>query len=474
MATLLSDAPNSEKLFRLAGLFAAHGRPVIVFSRHDSHYLIENFDIPKSSCVKMTSQEIENAIRPNPDDITHRITDFLWENKQAIIVISDVEYLLSINQFISIMNMFADTIDEVRMADHLLLVNCNMEVLTDVQRHTFEREFDAITSTYLDNLAMDAESLLDHPICMELSEEELSWIEQQIKFASGSGESDTTGNESMSGGANNFADEDLSEAREHLDRVISEWQDKPEVITARVNPENELTTSSDMVANLVDKAFSATLPKLAEKASQEVLPSKKASTNLPSKGSEEPVAIIRTPRQALRIKRTKKPNRSTGNPSKSQISIKAASQTNVVLPNIRDVTQISTRKQAIDAELEQRHSKIDNALKNMLTSKERKKSRELSQALNQNTNKVIQDIPMPRTKVKAHVAPVASSDARVIASSNIVGNDGSKRRPRESASRKQNTIDLEKNYRKWSTEYNSKASENNIDDADMYTKEGDT
>ncbi len=321
---------------------------------------------------------------------------------------------------------------------------------------------------------MDAESLLDHPICMELSEEELSWIEQQIKFASGSGESDTTGNESMSGGANNFADEDLSEAREHLDRVISEWQDKPEVITARVNPENELTTSSDMVANLVDKAFSATLPKLAEKASQEVLPSKKASTNLPSKGSEEPVAIIRTPRQALRIKRTKKPNRSTGNPSKSQISIKAASQTNVVLPNIRDVTQISTRKQAIDAELEQRHSKIDNALKNMLTSKERKKSRELSQALNQNTNRVIQDIPMPRTKVKAHVAPVASSDARVIASSNIVGNDGSKRRPRESASRKQNTIDLEKNYRKWSTEYNSKASENNIDDADMYTKEGDT
>ena len=55
----------------------------------------------------------------------------------------------------------------------MLLVNCNMEVLTDVQRHTFEREFDAITSTYLDNLAMDAESLLDHPICMELSEEEL-------------------------------------------------------------------------------------------------------------------------------------------------------------------------------------------------------------------------------------------------------------------------------------------------------------
>ena len=43
------------------------------------------------------------------------------ENKQAIVVFSDVEYLLSINDFISIMNMFRDYVDDVRMADHLLM-----------------------------------------------------------------------------------------------------------------------------------------------------------------------------------------------------------------------------------------------------------------------------------------------------------------------------------------------------------------
>ena len=53
--TLLNDSPDSGKILTLAGLLASHGRPVIVFSRHDSRYLIENFDIPKSSCVKMTS-----------------------------------------------------------------------------------------------------------------------------------------------------------------------------------------------------------------------------------------------------------------------------------------------------------------------------------------------------------------------------------------------------------------------------------
>ena len=84
----------------------------------------------------MTSNEVVDSIPPNPDEIKHKVTDFLWENKQAIVVFSDVEYLLSINDFISIMNMFRDAVDEVRMADHLLLVHCNMEVMTDMQRHT--------------------------------------------------------------------------------------------------------------------------------------------------------------------------------------------------------------------------------------------------------------------------------------------------------------------------------------------------
>ena len=49
----------------------------------------------------------------------------------------------------------------------------------------FGREFEFITTTYLDNLVMWNHEE-DHPICMELTEEELSWIEQQIKFSSGS------------------------------------------------------------------------------------------------------------------------------------------------------------------------------------------------------------------------------------------------------------------------------------------------
>ena len=166
----------------------------------------------------------------NLDKIKQKVTNFLWENKQAIVVFSDVEYLLSLNEFSPVMNMFREIIDEVRIADHLMLVHCNLEILNDVQRHTFEREFETITTTNLETLTMDAESLLDHPICMELSEEELSWIEQQIKFSSQNGESELTGFESISGGASALAEEDISEAKKISTNLSANGKNRPNLL----------------------------------------------------------------------------------------------------------------------------------------------------------------------------------------------------------------------------------------------------
>ena len=108
----------------------------------------------------------------------------------------------------------------------------------------------------------------------------------------------------------------------------------------------------------------------------------------------------------------------------------------------------------------------------MLTSNVRKKSRELSQALNQTKSIIIQDIEQPKPKPMTHVSQSLSSDAVVIGASEIIGSDSSKRRSRESASRMQNAIDIENNYRKWSTEYDSKSSLVNDDYAELGDEEG--
>ena len=466
---LLNDSYDSQKILNLAGLLASHGRPVIVFSRHDSSYLTEQYDIPNSSCVNLTTNNTEDSIKPNPEDIKGKIADFLWENKQAIVAFCDIEYLLSFNEFSSVMNMFRDTIDEVRMADHLLLVHCNLEVMSDIQRHTFEREFDPVTTLYLDNLLMDAESLLDHPICMELTEEELSWIEQQIKFSSEYEKSNTISNESMTGGASNLAEEDILEARENLDRLVNEWQDEPSVSLAPPITNYEPSNSPDMVSNLVEKAFSAKFEAIEQETNLDDSLRKSADAAPSKQVNSKPVEIVKTPRKAIRIRRTKKPKRSGKKPSTSQISIKAASNSNVILPNLMEVTEVSSRRQAIDLDLKRRSSKIDNALENMLTSAKRKKSRELSQAINQNRARIIQNFKNHKSKPKVHLSPSLSNETVVIAASDIISSDPSKRRSRESASRAQNTIDLESTYQKWSTEYAS----NSVSADDDYNELGD-
>ena len=470
--TLLNDSQDSNNTLSLAGLLASHGRPVIVFSRNESRTLVENFDLPQASCVIMTTNDYPDSVKPEPDKIKQKVTNFLWENKQAIVVFSDVEYLLSLNEFSPVMNMFREIIDEVRIADHLMLVHCNLEILNDVQRHTFEREFETITTTYLETLTMDAESLLDHPICMELSEEELSWIEQQIKFSSQNGESELTSFESISGGASSLADEDLSEAKEHLDKLVNEWQEEPKIVNAPQPPDEIISNRNNIVSNLIETAFSANFDTAQEPLMSNDLPARDINHGPQIDAQVTNLELIKGPRQALRIKRIKKTPRRKSSINSSQISIKAASNRNVKLPDITEVTKLSSRREAIDGELEERSSKIEDALKNMLTSSERQKSRELSQALNQKSGKTIQDIKPAKTKSRLHTTPPISSDTVIISASNITGSDSSKRRSRESASRTQNTIDHENNYRKWATEYKSQSSDDSFDYADAASGEG--
>ena len=451
--TLLNDGEDAEKVFNLAGILASHGRPLLVFSRHDARGLSVSYDIPIASCLKMTSTTSENTVLPNLDDIQDKLSNFLWANKQAIVVFSDLEYLLSINDFSSVINLFRSIIDQVRLGDHLLLVHCNLEVMDDRQRHMFVREFETISTTYLENLILDGESLLDHPICIELSDEELSWIEQQIKFSSND-QVDGADYEVISGGASSIADEDISEAKDKLNQLVDEWQapaiDSPQPIQSQTSD----SKSNELLTNIVEKAFSAAIEVVEEEVqtSDEIIVQSAEKTK-PEKPVKKVVAKVKSPRTALRVKRAKRPKVTKSNAFTASESTAAAINRKVELPDINHVTKIKSHRQAIDTDLSQRSVKMDDALKNMLTSSQRKKSREISQALNQNAQKTAHQMPTIKSKNNLQLSPKVSSKSVVYSSSDIASSDASKRRSRESASRTQNKVDIDKNYQKWSTQY---------------------
>ncbi len=142
----------------------------------------------------------------------------------------------------------------------------------------------------------------------------------------------------------------------------------------------------------------------------------------------------------------------------------------VILPEIGNVTKIRSLRQAIDTNLTTRAEKMDAALQSMLKSTNSNNSRSLKQALNQKSQSSASELPVVKTKRNLPVNRKINVDTIVHSSSDIAKGDISKRRQREFASRGQSVIDVDKNYQKWSTEYQTKSS---ISDEELISYEGD-
>ena len=461
---LLNDGDSPAKLLDLAGILASHGRPILVFSRNDTNSLVANHNIPESSCLIVSTVESKQSILPNSISISEKINDFLWANKQAVIVITNLEYLISIIDFDIALRMLRDIIDNIRSSDHLLLVHCDLEVMNDQQRHIFMREFETINSIYLESLVMDPESLFEHPICMELTDEELSWIQQQITFSKTGNIDQLTGSTITTGGEINLADEDLVEARDNLTQVIDNWQDVSQSKETITPPNIEQNKDPNMISNMVDKAFSANIDTIRQ---EEV---KSTSVSEPKTETPESVVIknpetkkAKGPRPAIRLKRAKRPKPHTNKSFSRPARTVAAISNNVELPNIVDITEVNRQTQAFTASLDERARKMENALENMRLSDERTRSKFVYQTKVDENLDSINDLQTEERRTVTLPLRNVDVGAVVHSSTDIIQSDTSKRRQRESAKRVQTVRDFEKSYQKWSSEYSSKNSINEPD-----------
>ena len=414
--------------------------------------------------ITTSTVESKQSILPNSTSISEKINDFLWANKQAIIVITSLEYLISIIDFDIALKMLRDIIDNIRSSDHLLLVHCDLDVMNDQQRHIFMREFETINSIYLEGLVMDPESLFEHPICMELTDEELSWIQQQITFSKTGNIEQLTASTTTSGGAINLADEDLVEARDNLTQVIDNWQDLSQTKELITPPPIEQEKDDDMISNMVNKAFSADIDTIRQDDVK--------STRVSKPKTEIPKPIVmknsvtkksKGPRPAIRVKRAKRPKPHTSKSFSRPCRTVAAINNNVELPNIVDVTEVNRQTQAFTASLDDRAKKMENALENMLVSDERTHSRFVYKTKIQKNIDSIDN--WQKEERRTVTLPLRNVDigAVVHSSSEITQSDTSKRRQRESARRVQTLQDFEKSYQKWSSEYSNKNSINETD-----------
>jgi len=449
---LIVDDGDSHGIIELGSILAGYGRPLLVLSRHDNEILMNNYSLPKDSCHRVSILSGESPV-DLIERLQQKVTNFLWANKQAVVIISGFEYLLSISDLKTSIGMICNIVDEIRNGDHLMLANCDLEIFDNLDRHRFLKEFDLITSRFLETLTLDSEALIDHPICIELSDEELSWIEQQISFAT-SNDPQVLNEGVVSGGASNLVDEDVIEVKGKLAELVDDWSGQEVEEMPNLSSSESTSKKFEHIEDNFEQAFSAQI-----KVSDEIEVVSQSDTIIPVKQqdivkqqSRSPISQIKGPRKAIRIKRAKKKISAT-RPSRShKQSIAAAAKSQVKLPKFSQMPAAKSNRGAVNVDLETRSSRISSALDNMLKNPIRAKSRELLQALNQKSSKTNHNLP--DIEGKSHISlPLKSTYNSIVHPASKITQSDNNRRSRESATRVQNKLDVDRNYQKWATEY---------------------
>ena len=462
---LIVDDGDSHAVIELGSILAGYGRPLLVLSRHDNEILLKNHSLPKESCHRVSILADESPV-DLIERLRQKVANFLWANKQAVVIFSGFEYLLSITDLKSSIGMIGNIVDEIRKGDHLMLANCDLEIFDNLERHRFLKEFDIITSVFLEALIIDSESLVDHPICIELSDEELSWIEQQISFAT-SNDLQVLNEGVVSGGASDLVDEDILEVKGKLAEMVDDWSEQAvEEIPNLPSPES-ISTGDNLIEENFDQAFSTPrqVPNEIEVASQSdtIVPVKQLE--IVEQQSRPPSPEIKGPRKAIRIKRAKKKTTAKRPSSSHKQSIAAAAKSQVSLPKFAKMSAAKSNRGAVNIDLDARSSRISSALENMLKNPIRVKSRELSQALNQKSSKTNHNLPDIEGKTSINI-PLKSTSNSIVHPASKIAQPNNNRHSRESAARVQNKLDVDRNYQKWATEY--KRTSEYLDGVDDY------
>ena len=243
---LIYDSEDPAKLFQLTSDLATHGRPVLVISRHEVEELNVKYDLPIESCSWLSNAETDNSLDPSLETIRMKIDAFLWANNRAVVAFEGLEYLASIHGDERMIGMIRDICDGVKLEDHLFLSTADLTAFNLSKRQLLTRELDVVKPETLDHWLLEDELLLDHPICMTPDQDEILWIESQLKkvladnFQSPASAADSM--HGISGGEESLDPLEISDATGNLSAMMQEWAGDSEIEPMMQNETSQSTT----------------------------------------------------------------------------------------------------------------------------------------------------------------------------------------------------------------------------------------
>jgi hypothetical protein len=223
--SLIYDSEDPAKLFQLTSDLATRGRPVLVISRYEVEQLNAKYNLPIESCSWLSNAKTDNSLDPSLEAIRMKIDAFLWANSRAVVTFEGLEYLAGIHGDERMIGMIRDICDGIKLEDHLFLATADLAAFKLSKRQLLTRELDEIKPETLDHWLLEEDLLLDHPICATPGEDEIQWIESQLRKALGA----TDSMHGMSGGGESLDSREISDATENLSAMMQQWAGDSEI-----------------------------------------------------------------------------------------------------------------------------------------------------------------------------------------------------------------------------------------------------
>tara|TARA_B100001564_G_scaffold245576_1_gene208232 strand:+ start:8220 stop:10235 length:2016 start_codon:yes stop_codon:yes gene_type:complete len=478
---ILFDADDSSLLVELSGALAGHGRPIQIITRTHPTILNRAHDIPVSSCLWLSTSDEEGAISSDLENLRRKILNFLWANKQAIVAIDGLEYLSSRNDDSALMDFIRSIADEVRMEDHALLLSCDLSSFESKTRHSITREVEELSTNIVDLWLMEDESLFEHPICRDVSEEESMWIQQQLNLhASRTGDLIHSSSVELVGGSPIIEQEDVISAGENLAQVVDQWSEESRQVP-QISPIQEVfeEASKEFIVksyqdekygdnsldDVLDDNDSSVIPEHSNQSLSEIElidePAPKVSIKIKSPVPRSPIRMKRR-----KVRKSKKHNDSV-HISKSRIS--AAVKNNAELTDIGNLESYKARKLGISDNLAEYSQRQDNAFNKTFKENDQSSDKSLIQASMQKAAKKNPSIKSMKSERK-HQQLAVILDKNQDTSLNPLMARGVKvdtkvsKFSRESATRKQTITTVDEHYQEWTKGENTAKSSGKLFD----------
>ncbi|MBU4072271.1 MAG: DUF835 domain-containing protein, partial [Candidatus Thermoplasmatota archaeon] len=119
----------------------------MALTRVNPKRLLEQYDLGNASVLWLTDREGDPDTRVTPvlERIIYRIEDFLNTPGKSILLIDGLDYLISNNNFDSVLKFLRRLIDEVSESDAIFIMSITPETLDDQGLNILEREMEILS-----------------------------------------------------------------------------------------------------------------------------------------------------------------------------------------------------------------------------------------------------------------------------------------------------------------------------------------